>query len=161
MNQLACRLRGEFLNGTAWLDVLLTDILSHYFCSEKHRRLLFFTEVAGPTTFRAKTLLLEKILRHEFPDILSQHPKLRERLDALREFRNVLAHNHLDTSAQSLVKLKPDEVVFVKYKLGKTSQVRISASEAQQRADDANELRQQLLALQKRFFRGDKKSESQ
>ena len=98
LHQLACRIRGEFLNGTAWMDVLLTDIVSHYFCFERERRMLFFTEVASTMSFRAKTLLLEKVLRYEFPEVLSQYPKLRQRLDSLREFRNILAHNHLDTS---------------------------------------------------------------
>jgi hypothetical protein len=158
LHQLACRIRGEFLNGTAWMDVLLTDILSHYFCADKQRRMFFFTEVAAVMSFRSKTSLLEKILKQEFPELVTKYPRLRDRLDSLREFRNVLAHNHLDTSDQSLAKRRPDEVVFVKYKLGKISQVRINATDAGRRAKEANQLRRELLELQRRFFRSNESS---
>jgi hypothetical protein len=151
-------MRGEFLTATAWMDVLLTDIVSHYFCPDKNRRTFFFTEVAGALNFRSKTLLLEKILNYEFPDLLVKHPRLRERLDSLREFRNVLAHNHLDTSKESLAKRKPGEAVFVKYKLGKKSQVWISDDDARRHAEKANQLQRELIELQRRFFRSNENS---
>jgi hypothetical protein len=160
LHQLACRLRGEFLTGTAWIEVLLTDIVSHYFCAQKRRRMFFFTEVAAGLSFRSKTSLLHKILKYEFPELLTKHPRLRERLDSFREFRNLLAHSHLDTSEQSLAKRKPDEVLFVKYKAGKMSQVRVNAAEAGRRAEEANQLRRELLDLQRQFFRSDETSDN-
>lgn len=112
MGKIAEQMRGAFINETAWIEVLLTDIISHYFCAEKHRRMLFFTDVADSMSFHHKTALLRKLLEHESSDLLTQNPKLPDRLDKFRDFRNILAHKHLDTSATAITRRKPDEVLF-------------------------------------------------
>ena len=153
MHEVARRMRGAFIEGSAWIEVLLTDIISHYFVSEKHRRLLFFSDVADAMSLYQKTTLLRKIFEHEFPELLVEYPKLSQRLSKFREFRNLLAHNHLDTSEAAIARRKPNEVLFVVYKRGRASTRCLTVEEVQKLADQVNKLRKELLAIQKQLFR--------
>src|SRR5437870_2868143 len=137
LHAFAANLRGKFLNGTAWLEVLLTDVIANYFCDDKDRRVFFFSEVANRMRFAAKTALLEKILRFKFPEFHQAHPKLREKLDSLGEFRNMLAHSHIDTTGEAVAARKRTEVSFIKYKLGRMTRVPVTSTEAQRRAEEA------------------------
>ena len=151
LHVFASHLRGEFLTGTAWLEVLLTDVIANYFCADKKRRMFFFSEVANRMRFSAKTALLEKILRFEFPALYKRHPDLCKKLDSIGEFRNMLAHSHIDTTAEAIAARKENEVSFIKYKLGEMTRVAVTSAEARRRAKEANELRGVLLDLQRAF----------
>lgn len=114
--------------------------------------MFFFSEVANGMPFRAKIDLLGKIIDFEFPELAQKYPNLKNRLDKFRDFRNTLAHSHIDTSAHQLAAKKRDEVTFVKYKLGKLTHVRVTAGDAKHHANQANQIRQELLAIQRRLF---------
>src|SRR5438477_8293063 len=100
LHAFASHLRGQFLNGTAWVEVLLTDVIANYFCPDKRRRMFFFSELANTMRFSAKTALLEKILKFDFPALQVAHRNLRKDLDSLGEFRNMLAHRHIDRTGE-------------------------------------------------------------
>src|SRR5438067_9117812 len=87
LHKLAAELRGKFLNGSAWIETLLGDILATYFCRDSERRGLFFSEVANDMRLSSKATLLDKILQREFPQLLKAYPRLKKRLDSLRGFR--------------------------------------------------------------------------
>ena len=160
LRAFACNLRGQFLEGTAWLEVLLTDILAQYFCSDRRRRMFFFSEVANSMSFRSKAGLLDKIISYEFPEFHGAYPKLKKRLDEFRQFRNMLAHDHIDTSDAELSAKPSGEVTFLQYKRGQLKRVRITEEDAQQRADNANKLKKELLAIQTRLFHANPATEN-
>ena len=95
-----------------------------------------------------KTDLLMTLLKQEFPKMLTTYPLLKHQLDALRSFRNRLAHSHIDTSKPALRKTKRDEVAFIYYRRGRTHRQKVTRADAQQRAEEANELRNALIAIQ-------------
>ncbi len=134
LHAFASHLRGQFLTGTAWVEVLLTDVIANLFCADKSRRMFFFSEVANTMRFSAKPALLEKILRFKFPALHKAHPELRKKLDSLAEFRKMLAHSHIDTSAEAVAARKQQEVSFIKYKLGEIIRVPVTSVEAKRRA---------------------------
>jgi hypothetical protein len=147
----ASHLRGQFLNGTAWLEVLLADVIANYFCPDRRRRMFFFSEVANGMRFSGKTALLEKILKFDFPEVHKAHPDLRKKLDSIGEFRNMLAHSHLDTRPETIAAKKRHEVSFIKYRVGELKTVFVTAEQAKSRAQDANKLRRVLLTIQREF----------
>lgn len=149
VHEFASRLRGEFLTGSSWIEVILTAILAQYFCPDIKRRMLFFSEVANGMRLTSKIALLEKVILRDFPEFAKAHPRLTKRLEKFRDFRNVLAHSHIDTSERALRKKRANEVTFVFYKLGELAHRRVTAAEATQRANEANKVRAELIELQK------------
>jgi hypothetical protein len=149
VHQLASNIRGEFLNGATWIEFILSDLLAHYFSPNEQRRTLFFSEVANGMTFAWKVAVLEKVVLREFPKFEESFPRFAKRLDKFREFRNVLAHNHIDTSKQALAERKPNEVTFILYRLGQLTRRRVTLAEAIQQAKNANVLRAELIELQR------------
>ena len=145
LHKFAAELRGKFLNGTTWIEPLLSEIITSYFCKRKRRNRLFFFEIAGEMTLERKGQLLVKVLKHEFPAMLRNYPLIEQQLGHLRSFRNLLAHAHIDTSRVALQKRTDrDDVTFVRYRKGKTERYRVTRRDAQRRAKDANELRHAL-----------------
>jgi hypothetical protein len=149
LHAFASEIRGKFLNIGSWIETLLADIIAEYFCRDAKRRRLFFSEVATEMRLSAKAALLDKILEHHFHEIHSGHPGLKKRLDAFRQFRNRLAHSHIDTSEAVLAAKKSDEVMFIFYDQGQTKRQNVTRAEAQRRAQDANKLHDDLLKIQR------------
>jgi len=149
LHEFAAELRGKFLNGSAWIDTLLGDILAAYFCADPNRRGLFFSEVANDMRLSTKATLLDKILQHDFPHLLAAHPRLKKRLDSLRAFRNRLAHAHIDTSERALAAKRTDKVTFIFYEDGQMKHQHVTRADAQRRASEANQLRKDLVEIQR------------
>jgi len=147
LHEFAAELRGKFLNGVAWIDIVLAEILAQYFCQNEKRQALFFSEIANDLRFAAKSAVLEKILQREYPKVLASYPRLRQRLDKLRMFRNRLAHAHIDTSEATLNTKTPDEVTFIFYDDGKVKRQRVTRADASRRAKEANQLRSDLVKI--------------
>jgi hypothetical protein len=59
----------------------------------------------------------------------------------------MLAHSHIDTSAEAVAARKQNKVSFIKYKLGEVTRVTVTSVEARRRAQEANELQKILLEL--------------
>jgi hypothetical protein len=155
LHKFASHMRGEFLNGATWIEVILSDILGRYFCASEKRRNLFFSEIGNKMTFSRKVALFEQIILGEFSDFEKTCPDFKRRLDAFLEFRNVLAHSHIDTSRPTLAKRKPNEVTFIIYKRGKVVGRRVTAAEGERRAKDINALRPLLIKFQEMLLSKD------
>lgn len=95
-----------------------------------------------------KTELLIKLLKLEYPEMLTRYPRLKKQLQVFRSFRIRLAHSHIDTSRYALSTTTQDEVTFIYYRDGKTNSQKVTRSDAQKRADEANELRRTLVDIQ-------------
>jgi hypothetical protein len=154
LHEFAAELRGKFLNGSAWIETLIGDILAAYFCGDSERRGLFFSEVANDMRLSSKATLLDKILEREFPQLRKTYPRLKQRLDSLRAFRNRLAHAHIDTSEAALAAGKSDEVTFIFYEDGQMKRQQVTRAGARRRADEANQLRKDLVELQRAITTG-------
>ena len=148
LHAFAEELRGKFLTGAAWIETLLSDVIANYFCADEQRRSLFFSDIALEISLRRKTELLMTLLKKDFPTMLTKHPRLKHQLEALRLFRNRLAHSHTDTSKPALSAATPDEVTFIYYRNGKMQRQKVTRADAQQRAREANQLRRALIAIQ-------------
>ena len=120
----------------AWIETLLSDIIARYFCVDEHGRSLFFSDIALEMNLRRKTELLITLLNRDFPTILTAHPRLKDQLEALRSFRNRLAHSHIDTSKPALSATTRDEVTFIYYRTGKTQRQAVTREDAQQQAKE-------------------------
>lgn len=152
LHEFAANMRGQFLQGSTWIEMLISDILALYFCPQLNRRSLFFSEIAYGMRFISKVELLQKVISRDFPNFEESYPGLVDRLDTFRVFRNLLAHGHIDTSPEALASRKPDEVTLVLYKAGEPKRRRVTVHEATKQADEANELRGQLLEIQRHLF---------
>jgi hypothetical protein len=53
LHEFAAEIRDKFLNSTAWVETLLSDILAGYFCPNDKCRGLFFSEVVNATSCQA------------------------------------------------------------------------------------------------------------
>jgi hypothetical protein len=149
LHAFADEVRGKFLTGTAWVETLLSDVLARYFCMSERRRLLFFSDVASKMDLRHKSELLMTLLRQDFPGLIAEHPQLERLLKSVRSFRNRVAHAHIDTS-KSALHTRGDHVTFIFYRKGRTHRQKVSRAGAQQRAEEANRLRNALIAIQRR-----------
>ena len=148
LHKLANEIRGKFLTGATWIEILLSDILATYFCTSEQRRLLFFSVVAVEMSLYRKTELLVKLLRFEYPEMLMKYPRLESQLQVFRSFRNLVAHSHIDTSKPALGTTTQDEVTFIYYRNGKVKHRKVTRKDAQQRAKEANSLRDALVVIQ-------------
>jgi hypothetical protein len=146
---LCTEFRGKFLSAGAWIESILSEMLTQQYCTDPKRRSLFFSEFmdSGDITFSRKTELLITVLERFHPKVLAAYPKLKDRLDKFRRFRNRLAHSHPDTSLDRLSDGKTDEVVFVFYEDGQTKFQTVTFTEAKQRADETNRLRDELVKI--------------
>jgi hypothetical protein len=80
--------------------------------------------------------------------MLRKYPQLETQLEAFRSFRNLLAHSHIDTSKRALSTTTRDEVTFICYRNGKVKRQKVTRADAQQRAKEANGLRDTLREIQ-------------
>ena len=149
IDALCAEFRGKFLSTGAWIETILSEMLTQQFCPDPNRRALFFSELmdSGDITFSRKTELLTTVLDRFHPQLLGAHPKLKERLDKFRRFRNRLAHSHPDTSEARLNDGKSDEVVFVFYEVGQTKYQTVTLTEAEQRIAESNQLHNELVEI--------------
>jgi hypothetical protein len=60
LHKFASELRGKFLNGATWIDMVLCEIITSYFCTNQNRRTLFFSDVGVDISLYRKTELLSK-----------------------------------------------------------------------------------------------------
>jgi len=73
LHEFANEIRGKFLTNATWIEILLSDILASYFCTSEKRRALFFSEVIVEMRLYQKTELLMKLLRSEYPEMLTKN----------------------------------------------------------------------------------------
>ena len=125
-------MRGTLLNTVAVLDAQIAEIISHYFCNVEHRRALFMSDIATAQFFslRMKEAVLKKIVKLECGFYLERNPGLFKEFEAIRNFRNDLAHAIIDVSEEALIRGPTESIGFVSFKDGKEHTRRVTPAEA-------------------------------
>ncbi len=90
--------RGEIIARVVYLERIMDAIIANYFCDNDNkideiRMLILSTE---RITYENKRQVLKWIYEKHQSDIFKSHPKIFKDMQEIGEFRNVLAHNHLD-----------------------------------------------------------------
>jgi hypothetical protein len=147
---LSQQIRGVFMDQTIWLDVMITDILASYFVTDPKKRALLSSDVlSGPDqTFSGRISLLQKIVNRSYKAFADEHPNLFDRLGKIRQFRNRLAHSHLDTSDEFLGKGYTDRIQINFFKNGEELSQAITVEDSRQRLKECSEVLLQLVKLQ-------------
>ena len=103
--------RGEIISRTVNLERIIDTVIASYFCHDTVKRdeLLFLLLSTERISWENKRQIMQWILEKYAPDLKKQYPDIFKDLQEIGEFRNVLAHNHLDTEG------------FVQYEAQKTT----------------------------------------
>ena len=119
--------RGPYLFQAIWIDTLLNQIISYYFCTtDLKKQGMLIGLVLNEISFNSKIKYFLKILEL-YPKMMVKYPKIETKLDNIRDFRNKIAHSKLDTSSEFLSK-KKNYIRLSYYKNGKLMHYEISES---------------------------------
>jgi hypothetical protein len=113
----ASMVRGFFINETIFIERIIDDIFSRFFC-DTYKKGHVLKEMFLSTeriTFEMKRQGLKHLLNKLVPSPADNDELLFPYLTAIMEYRNVFAHYELDLSDKALKKY-PKELGFVKYK---------------------------------------------
>jgi hypothetical protein len=147
---LVREIRGASIDQTIWLDLLVTDILANFFCSDKERRAVVSSEVltGRDATFSGRLDVLEKTTKASFPEFAATRAALFGQLGKVRRFRNRLAHAHVDTSDAFLSKGYTDRIQLVFHEGGVEKTHVITIEEFRERLSEGSQAMLALLELQ-------------
>ena len=109
--------RGEIIARTVNLERIIDTFIASYFCHEDKKRdeLLLLILSTERITYENKRHVLKWICETYAKDLIKQYPTLFKDLQKIGEFRNILAHNHLDTDGFVQYETKQTTVIN-KYK---------------------------------------------
>lgn len=133
-------IRGTFIDQAIWLEVLATDILASFFCTDKQRRALLSSDVltGRDATFSGRLEVLEKIVKTWFPEVAASHASLFDQLGKIRRFRNRLAHSHVDTTEAFLSKGYTDRIRLVFHENGQEKSQVVTVTEFRERLNESS-----------------------
>ncbi len=91
---------GEIISRTVNLERIIDTMIASYFCHDDTKRdeLLKLVLCTERITFESKRQVLKWIFETYDNSIIKAYPTLFKDLQNIGEYRNVLAHNHLDTT---------------------------------------------------------------
>lgn len=92
--------RGGLINDTIFLEKVIDEWLSKYFCSNKVRKNELFEMVFcnDRLTYNSKIQVFHEIVKNHCKSFNRQNPKLINDLEDIGRHRNIFAHWMLDTS---------------------------------------------------------------
>ena len=95
--------RGPYLFQAIWIDTLLNQIISYYFCTtDLKKQGMLIGLVLNEISFNSKIKYFLKILEL-YPKMMVKYPKIETKLDNIRDFRNKIAHSKLDDESKLLL----------------------------------------------------------
>ena len=146
---LAKEIRGTFMEQTIWIAHFMSDMIANYFCDDKKKRELLFSEVITGDDFRFSTriALLFDILEKSHPDVLLRTKGLKDRLDKIRRFRNRLAHSHLKATDAEIEKAQERFVTFCFYEDGMMKEQVVTKEDLRDRLVETSKVLDELLQL--------------
>jgi len=114
------KIRAPFLLQAIGIDVLISEIISHHFISEEDNRKLFISLIMGPgyLSFASKIKILKELLKLRYPNLEEKYPKLINKLEKVRNFRNKIVHSMLHNPDEYLKKKYTDRIELGYYKNG-------------------------------------------
>ncbi len=107
--------RGAMINDTVFLEKVIDQWLSEYFCQHPKRRsdifeLVFCHDNLG---YNSKVQIFCEIIKRHCPEFNSDNPKLKSDLEEIGKHRNRFAHWLLDTKEEQL---QSNELRFLRSK---------------------------------------------
>lgn len=90
--------RGEIIARTVNLERIMDTLIANHFCKAKKKRneLLFLLLSTERITYENKRQILQWIWTTHCPERFKEYPTIFKDMQEIGEFRNTLAHNHLD-----------------------------------------------------------------
>lgn len=127
--------RGPYLFQAIWIDTILNQIISYYFCpTDPKKQGSMIGLILNEMSFNSKIRHFLKILE-SYPEMIIKYPKIETKLDNIRDFRNKIAHSKLDTSGEFLSK-KKNYIRLSYYKKGKMKYYEINNSIRKQKTKE-------------------------
>jgi hypothetical protein len=91
--------RGKIIYAAVRVESVIEQIIAEHFCDEKDKAMFIsLMFIVGQVTFSQKLIILKKLFKEFYPDLLKLFPKMFNRLEKLRELRNKLAHSRIGYS---------------------------------------------------------------
>jgi hypothetical protein len=110
------QIRGNILNDVTFLEKLIDNYITSYFCSDEVKKKEFFEMISSERlSFDAKRQILLFLLETHNEDFYKTHKESLGYLQIIMRQRNVLAHYMLDTSIEGREFYKKGEIVFVRF----------------------------------------------
>jgi hypothetical protein len=95
--------RGKIIYAAVRVESVIEQIIAEHFCDKKDQAMFIsLLFIVGQITFSQKLIILKKLFKEYYPDLLTTFPKIFSRLDKLRELRNKLAHSKIGYSFPNL-----------------------------------------------------------
>jgi len=150
LHRLVLEMRGAFVDQTIWIDVLVTDLLAHYFSPDPVRRSLLHSEVltGRDASFNGRLEVLEDVVNLSFPDFKKKYPLLFKSLSNIRRLRNRLAHAQVDNGDEFLRKGYTDRIQLVFHEKGSKRTQIIMVPEFKERLKECTKCILALVELQ-------------
>lgn len=143
------KVTGEYIFQAVWIERILKDIISYHVSNSPKSRAFLFSIVLKEISFNSKIRIFLELL-NEIPEITKNHPNLKKRLDNVREFRNILAHDQLDTSVKFL-KTNPNYIRFRHFKNGKVKHYEITDKLYKEKIKEIAELHIELQNIARKI----------
>ncbi|WP_419803524.1 hypothetical protein [Mucilaginibacter sp.] len=115
----ASKARGTIINQIIFLERVIDEFLSGYFCDNLiKKRELMELHLGDKLPFEVKRNIFSILLKDHYPDFLIKHPKLIKDIISVIEHRNIFAHYLLDTGEEALTILDDEipKIGFIRYK---------------------------------------------
>jgi len=109
--------RGVYIDSFAFLEKLIDEYLSRYFCGkdEKLKKDLMELVLCEKLTFENKRAVFSYVLKNKNIEIVTTYSKLLKDIEIANNNRNVFAHYMLDTSEYGEKMFEESKLVFVKF----------------------------------------------
>jgi hypothetical protein len=107
--------RGKIISEFLVIEYQIDEFLAIHFCSQKDRKKELFELVLQQMNFINKLTIFEKLLKKHKPDFYKTHKDMISSKDGIRwlyKYRNVLAHDLLDTTENGIKLFIQDSTVF-------------------------------------------------
>ncbi len=140
MFQQATRIIGIVLALASLTEFVMSNIIADHFSENVEKRNQMFSFINGTLSLDEKRKILTSILSENYGNITVDYPKLENRLEALRKFRNIVAHSYPDTREAYLAEKHTDRVRLVWYRNGRRKSQDVTHADAQNRIRDYTKL---------------------
>jgi len=151
--------RGRVLTLSITIEHILSEIISHHFCSNEYQRNLMFSLILTESglMFKKKILIFKKLMELQYSDLLKKYPELVDSLEDVRDFRNKLAHFMLDTSEETIRKNAKEQINLIYHKNGRKHPITISKDKFFKKWEACNTVIKTLIKVRKEVEQRSKK----
>lgn len=98
------RVRAHAIYEATAIEGLVESAIASHYCPDEKKHLSFIALLfgRGEVPFSKKIEILESLIKIDYPEVSKDYPQLINQLNALRRFRNKLAHHELITDEDKL-----------------------------------------------------------